>query len=503
MGVHEAGGHFEGGQDLPETTTAIASSAGGLAIEATVNVEQPHDEEYYRNNFGISEADASQEVVYGQHKGTFGQMLTDPKCPVGANIREAFKNGGNVAVDEKIQALSAFLPEKIVVQREFHVEDKKPTSLIEEKVSSDQDIEEKVVDEPQQVRKIPAEVENSMYKTVDVRVLDAASTGTKIIREHKEKPPTAQTTIKNPESTSLVKEKKIKKYKIKHSQEATSYKQKMNPAETLVIPTRKPKKQLKNNINVQPIKLGEQEIREIPSQGRSAIRPAQPRLTIHIEKVNLDPADDANMRAIEQLPVGVTTLLPEASELITGVDTDEIIENNVLLLADLSYLQDESEYKTDLAVDPYPEIGPRPIATTSTSTQLAERIESLEPIIAGEARQILMVVEKKIWQLQELTIAYTDEENFNTTQLKAELEQELELFVTRLVVCMGIEPDAETVQDIIHCLRNEDGMHERKPHVSWLWTDLDDLLKTSPHLIGRWVLQFSALKVHGTVPYLN
>src|SRR5579885_3663292 len=88
-----------------------ASSQAGVMHEALQPPEETYGEVYYMENFGVTYEEAQQEVKAGEWSGTLGQMLTDPKCPVGPQVREAYKQGGMEAAHQKLDACKMLFPE--------------------------------------------------------------------------------------------------------------------------------------------------------------------------------------------------------------------------------------------------------------------------------------------------------------------------------------------------------------------------------------------------------
>ena len=78
-------------EGFPSPATATAE----VAIPEVV-----YDETYFRENYGLGLKDAEQYVAYEGYSGTLGQMLTDPRCPVGGTIRRAYQEGIQAAGPE-------------------------------------------------------------------------------------------------------------------------------------------------------------------------------------------------------------------------------------------------------------------------------------------------------------------------------------------------------------------------------------------------------------------
>lgn len=74
-------------------------------------VEAVFEEVFYLERFGITLEEAEQTVQAGRWTGTLGQMLTDPKCPVGEAVQQAHQEGGREAAQQKLTSLQAFYPE--------------------------------------------------------------------------------------------------------------------------------------------------------------------------------------------------------------------------------------------------------------------------------------------------------------------------------------------------------------------------------------------------------
>lgn len=70
----------------------------------TQELPQPSEQEmdiYFREQFGISLQEATQEVKYGDETQMLGAVLHHEKCPVGKWVRQANTEGGREAVIKK------------------------------------------------------------------------------------------------------------------------------------------------------------------------------------------------------------------------------------------------------------------------------------------------------------------------------------------------------------------------------------------------------------------
>jgi len=192
-------------------------------------------------------------------------------------------------------------------------------------------------------------------------------------------------------------------------------------------------------------------------------------------------------------------------EIISRVDTGEAIETEInsdivaspaVLLAELPFVLELSlpqsavheldTVESEEIVEPVPAI----------SEQITEYIQALEPAQAEEAEAILKVMMEKIQSLLEIVPETQDRQESEA------IEQELEVLCTRMLVCMGIEPSAKNVSQLIRNLMLEiqtqmadktiidEGTHEKKPAMSQLLDELSDMLKP-PVLLGKYALQLA------------
>ena len=174
----------------------------------------------------------------------------------------------------------------------------------------------------------------------------------------------------------------------------------------------------------------------------------------------------------------------------------DIVASPAVLLAELPFvlelsLPQSAVYELD-TVESEEIVEPVPIL----SEQIAEYIQALEPAQAEEAQAILGVMMEKIQSLLEIVPETQDKQESEA------IEQELEVLCTRILVCMGIEPNAKNVSRLIHSLTLEiqlqlreaqiidEGTHEKKPYMSLLLDELSDNMKP-PVLLGKYALQLA------------
>lgn len=51
-------------------------------------------DQFMMENFGLTSEEGRAEISFGPWKGTWAQMLADPKCPFGDQVRQAHLEGG-------------------------------------------------------------------------------------------------------------------------------------------------------------------------------------------------------------------------------------------------------------------------------------------------------------------------------------------------------------------------------------------------------------------------
>lgn len=227
----------------------------------------------------------------------------------------------------------------------------------------------------------------------------------------------------------------------------------------------------------QPAKV-EQKIhmQPIPVAEKRPVVEIAPQIVIE-EKVVVPASEMSEIISMESEQPPTTELVPEDN--LEKPDT-------VLLQSELPFLvfevsEDEKNPDAEL------------VLAQPLSEQLYERIQTLEPIKVEEATAILEVISEKITELYELEL--TEE---NTEQV----QQQLEILCTRMLVCMDIEPTPEVVKQLILALRQEyieqvqeevsledEGTHERKHNLGQLIHDIQDLMHPLSQPLGRYALQ--------------
>lgn len=66
--------------------------------------------EHMMTNYGMTSEEGQQYVEFGSWKGTVAQMLSDPRCPVGATVREAHATEGIEGVQKAFEGLKMMAP---------------------------------------------------------------------------------------------------------------------------------------------------------------------------------------------------------------------------------------------------------------------------------------------------------------------------------------------------------------------------------------------------------
>lgn len=98
-----------------ETIDTAGDETEAALPEATAETGEQEwpSEEYWRKTFGISSEEAQIPVQYQDYKGTFGQMLIEPGCPVGADFKAVHEEGGREAVVERLEGYRIFFGVKL------------------------------------------------------------------------------------------------------------------------------------------------------------------------------------------------------------------------------------------------------------------------------------------------------------------------------------------------------------------------------------------------------
>lgn len=78
------------------------------AVDPNTDPAREYTDEYFRETFGLSREEADVPVQYRDYRGTMGQMLTDPGCPVGEDLKEEHQKGGRKAVIDRLTGYQSF-----------------------------------------------------------------------------------------------------------------------------------------------------------------------------------------------------------------------------------------------------------------------------------------------------------------------------------------------------------------------------------------------------------
>lgn len=96
---------------MRETVHGVSLDAEASASVPAIPEFDESQQEFFSTNFGISVEEANQAIEAGRWRGSLGAMLTDKECPVGDQIRQAYQEGGRVAVQSRMESLSGLFPE--------------------------------------------------------------------------------------------------------------------------------------------------------------------------------------------------------------------------------------------------------------------------------------------------------------------------------------------------------------------------------------------------------
>lgn len=94
----------------------LTNGAIPLFTEEQATVELEFDEHgslpdsYMMEHYGLTSEEGRQLVEFGTYKGTFAQMVSDDKCPVGRNMRNAHAEEGFAGTQRTIEGLKMMAP---------------------------------------------------------------------------------------------------------------------------------------------------------------------------------------------------------------------------------------------------------------------------------------------------------------------------------------------------------------------------------------------------------